>query len=72
MLTERLLERGRTSSRTDDTPEAIQRRFRTFELQSMPVVEELRARGLVHQVDGAQAEDAVFAAACAAYDRAVS
>ena len=33
VLTARLLERGKTSQRTDDTPEAISRRYRTFQLQ---------------------------------------
>ena len=68
-VTERIVERGKTSMRTDDTPDAIARRFRTFQLQSMPVVDELTARGLVTAIDAAQPINAVFDAACAVYER---
>jgi adenylate kinase family enzyme len=71
VLTERLLARANTSNRTDDTPNAIQRRLRTFQLQSMPVLDALSARGLVRELDGAVAPEEVFAAACEAYDRVV-
>ena len=71
VLTERLVERGKTSNRTDDSPEAIARRFKTFQTQSMPVVDELHARGVVTTVDAAQPVEAVFEAACAFYDKAV-
>lgn len=36
VLTERLLERGKTSQRTDDTVEGISRRYHTYQLQCAP------------------------------------
>ena len=43
VLQERILERAKVSGRSDDNLEAVQKRFRTFEEQTMPVVETLRA-----------------------------
>ena len=38
-MEERLLERGKTSGRSDDNIDTIKRRFRTFTSQSVPVIE---------------------------------
>jgi len=70
VLTERLIERGNTSNRMDDTPEAIQRRFRTFQLQSKSMLDELHARdGVIHTVDASQSVEEVFASACGVYEK---
>lgn len=42
VLQERILERAKVSGRTDDNLESVKKRFRTFEEQTMPVVETLR------------------------------
>jgi len=72
VLAARLVERGKTSHRTDDTPEAIQRRFKTFRLQAEPMLEVLTERGVVHSIDASQPADDVFAKACAVYDQVAS
>jgi adenylate kinase family enzyme len=38
-MEKRLLKRGQTSGRTDDNLESIKKRFRTFQEQSMPVID---------------------------------
>lgn len=67
-MQERCLERGKTSGRTDDTPETIARRARTFRNQSMPVVEALDGRGLLRKIDASGDEAAVFDLACKAFE----
>jgi len=68
VLSARLLERGKTSNRTDDTPEAITRRFRTFTMQVAPLLDVLHARGVVTTLDAALPPDDVHAEVCAVYD----
>mmetsp|Transcript_8209 Transcript_8209/g.23570 ORF Transcript_8209/g.23570 Transcript_8209/m.23570 type:complete len:1068 (-) Transcript_8209:65-3268(-) len=46
----RLLKRGETSDRADDNAETIKKRFKTFIEQSVPVVDEYKARGLAHKI----------------------
>ena len=65
----RLLERGKTSGRSDDNMETIKKRFATFKSQSVPVVEHLASRGLVAHIDASQSPDAVFDATCAYVNR---
>jgi shikimate kinase len=48
----RCLERAKTSGRSDDTPEIIHARLKTYEEQSKPVVEMYQKFGKVHEVDG--------------------
>lgn len=38
IMEERLLGRAETSGRVDDNPEAIKKRFETFEAQTKPVI----------------------------------
>ena len=65
---ERCAERGKASGRTDDTAEVIARRARTFQNQSMPVVDELGRRGLLQKIDASGDADAVLALACQAFE----
>ena len=61
-LERRVLDRGITSGRSDDNPESARRRFRTFQAETMPVVEYFRQQEdckLVH-IDGAQPVDKVY------------
>jgi len=67
-LTARLLDRGQTSGRTDDSAEAIGRRFHTFKLQSMRVLETLDRRGHLQRVDASGSIEEVFVASCVAFD----
>jgi len=47
----RLLERGKTSGRSDDNIESIKKRFRTFQTESVPVAERLHQQGLLRRID---------------------
>lgn len=49
-MLERLLERGKTSGRSDDNEESIKKRFRTFKETSMPVVDMFAAEDKVISV----------------------
>ena len=69
VLTERLLERGKSSVRTDDTPEAVARRFKTYQLQASPMLDMLNERNIVTIVDGSASEQEVFQATSAAFEK---
>ncbi|KAL7901360.1 adenylate kinase domain-containing protein [Trichoderma sp. TUCIM 5745] len=60
VMEERLLERGKTSGRTDDNAESIRKRFRTFVETSMPVVNFYEGQGKVIKVDATPAPADVF------------
>ena len=47
--------------RVDDAPEAVERRFRVYEEETLPVVALYEARGLVSHVDGLQSPEHVYA-----------
>ena len=46
----RLLERGKTSGREDDNIESIKKRFRTYENDTMPVIQYYASQDKVAQV----------------------
>lgn len=60
VMLERLLERGKTSGRTDDNIESIKKRFRTFIETSMPVVEYFEKQNKVIKVSCDQPVDEVY------------
>lgn len=47
----RLLERGKTSGRTDDNIESIKKRFRTYQEETMPIIKHFDAQGKCFQID---------------------
>ncbi|KAL8370597.1 hypothetical protein RB595_000795 [Gaeumannomyces hyphopodioides] len=55
----RLLDRGRTSGRSDDNAESIRKRFRTFVETSMPVVDHYEREGRVVKIPATATPDAV-------------
>ena len=55
-LERRLLERAKTSGRSDDNPTTIRKRFKTFVETTLPVIEKLQGSGLVKRV---VAEDSI-------------
>ncbi|KAF7190354.1 Uridylate kinase [Pseudocercospora fuligena] len=59
-MRERLLNRGKTSGRSDDNEESIKKRFRTFVETSMPVVEYFEKEGRVVKVDARPEPDKVY------------
>lgn len=58
----RLLERGKTSGRTDDNAEAIRKRFHTYLESTMPVIDYYAKLNQVYKVDASPGPDEVFAA----------
>jgi len=60
VMTERLLERGKTSGRNDDNEESIKKRLITYVESTKPIIEEFRAKGKVRAVDSNRSPDAVF------------
>jgi adenylate kinase family enzyme len=61
ILVQRLLERGRTSKRTDDNLETIRRRLQTFQKTSMPVIERYRELGKLVEINANVDVDNVYA-----------
>ena len=60
VMTARLLERGKTSGRSDDNAEAIKKRFVTFRTESLPIVEKYREAGTLVGVNAERSIDAVW------------
>jgi UMP-CMP kinase len=61
VLVGRLLERGQTSGRNDDTIDVIRKRFQTFQQETMPIVEDLEKRGTtVHKIASDQSVEQVY------------
>lgn len=60
VMLDRLLERGKTSGRTDDNIESIKKRFSTFLETSMPVVDYFDKQGKVVKVSCNQPVDEVY------------
>ncbi|XP_050402484.1 UMP-CMP kinase [Patella vulgata] len=57
---ERCLTRGKTSGRADDNKESLEKRIRTYEESTMPVIKHYRSLDLVAEVSADQKEDEVF------------
>lgn len=58
-MEKRLLERGKTSGRSDDNMESIRKRFKTFVNTSMPVIQYYEAKGKVNRIDATKTIDEV-------------
>jgi adenylate kinase len=64
LLLARLLARGRS----DDKESAIRQRLATFQLQTLPLLEYYKNRGLLRTVDGEGGVDEVFGRICGVVD----
>jgi UMP-CMP kinase len=60
VMQERLLNRGKTSGRSDDNAESIKKRFKTFVETSMPVVEYFEKEGRVVKVSAIPPPEEVY------------
>lgn len=60
-MQERLLNRGKTSGRSDDNAESIKKRFKTFIEQSMPVVDKFAQEGKVEKIKAISSPEEVYA-----------
>eukprot|EP01064_Diplonema_japonicum_P017788 TRINITY_DN2611_c5_g1_i1.p1 TRINITY_DN2611_c5_g1~~TRINITY_DN2611_c5_g1_i1.p1 ORF type:complete len:262 (+),score=44.29 TRINITY_DN2611_c5_g1_i1:54-788(+) len=61
VLKERLIERGKYSHRSDDTPNAIQTRLALYNSKARPVLEYYNALGKLTTIDSSQPVDKVWA-----------
>merc|ERR1711865_958836 len=50
VMQERLLNRGKTSGRSDDNSETIAKRFVTFQNETLPVIQHFEREGMVRRV----------------------
>ena len=60
-MQERLLNRGKTSGRSDDNLESIKKRFRTFVETSMPVVKYFEGEGKIESILATTSPEEVYA-----------
>jgi adenylate kinase len=68
-LVRRLLDRGRSSGRSDDTESIIRHRLGVYGRNTEPLFEFYRARAILVEVDGVGPVDMVTARVCTALDR---
>lgn len=68
MLTERLINRGKTSGRADDNAETIKKRLGVYTSQTAPLIEWYEKEGKRHAVKGHGALEEINAALCAVID----
>lgn len=60
VMTERLLNRGKTSGRSDDNEESIKKRFKTFVETSMPVVEYFEKQDKVVRIKAVRKPEEIY------------
>ena len=68
MLTERLLNRGKTSGRADDNAETIRKRLEVYHSQTAPLAAWYAAEGKLHAIKGYGALEEINAALCGVID----
>ncbi|KAL9950428.1 hypothetical protein ACROYT_G042922 [Oculina patagonica] len=56
----RIMERGKSSGRSDDNIESLRKRFHTYETQTMPIIEHYQKQGLVRKIQAIKSPDEVF------------
>merc|ERR1712173_235399 len=68
-MVKRLLKRAETSGRADDNEETIRQRLNVFSESTKPVVEHYGKANKLHQVNGLQGIDGVFAEVSAVFEK---
>ncbi|TSL47708.1 UMP-CMP kinase [Bagarius yarrelli] len=66
---DRCLERGKSSGRTDDNKESLEKRIQTYLQSTRPVVEQYEKQGKVRTIDASRAVNEVFADVKLIFDR---
>lgn len=69
-LIKRLLERGKTSGRSDDNLETIQKRLKTYKKQTTPVIDFYKKEHTSVDIKGVGSIDEIFSSICKAIDAA--
>ena len=67
-LIKRLLERGKTSGRSDDNLETITKRLNTYKEQTTPVIDFYKKEGTCVDIKGVGVLDEIFANICKTID----
>lgn len=68
-LTKRIVERGKTSGRTDDQdPQLVSERIAEYNNKTAPVADYYGKKGKAHRVDGMKSVDVVFDSLCKVID----
>ena len=70
-LIKRLLERGKTSGRSDDNIDTIKKRFATNKKESEPIIPELKKMGPSIQLNGMGTPEEVFDHLCKELDKVI-
>ncbi|KAI7809231.1 UMP-CMP kinase [Triplophysa rosa] len=58
---DRCLERGKSSGRTDDNRESLEKRIQTYLQSTRPIIKQYEQQGKVHTIDASRSVDEVFA-----------
>ena len=69
-LTQRLIQRGKDSGRSDDNPETIKNRLAVYHSTTQPLKEYYQKEGLYHGVKGVGGIDEIFNEICSHIDSA--
>jgi adenylate kinase family enzyme len=56
----RLLERGKTSGRSDDNADSIRKRFKTYTAETAPIIAAFAAKGQARKIDSDRDVDVVY------------
>ncbi|XP_065068415.1 adenylate kinase isoenzyme 5-like [Rhopilema esculentum] len=67
-MTERLLGRAKTSGRVDDNEETIKKRLKTFEEQTLPVLDVYGGQNKVQRINAERGIDEIFTDVCVAME----
>lgn len=59
-LEKRLLDRGKTSGRSDDNLESARKRFKTYQESTMPIIDYYKEKNMLLAVSGDQSMESVF------------
>lgn len=66
---DRCLERGKSSGRTDDNRESLEKRIQTYLRSTKPIIDQYEKNGKVKKVDASKSVDEVFAAVQIIFDK---
>ncbi|KAK5859461.1 hypothetical protein PBY51_021016 [Eleginops maclovinus] len=66
---DRCLERGKSSGRSDDNRESLEKRIKTYLQSTRPIIELYEKKGKVHTIDASRGVDEVFADVKAILDK---
>jgi UMP-CMP kinase family protein len=60
VMTQRIIERSKTSGRSDDNPETIMLRLQTFEQETLPVIKKFEERNNCIRIDATKSREEVY------------